>query len=442
MCLSSCKRVRGRLVAVRHGPLWELPRWLVSFILVVVTGYVAVIGVAARSSPLTLHDGLLLGALLACIAATVELTKREGENAGLAVDVYGVWELPIAILLTPFYALTVPVFRCALTQWRGRRLVAYRRVFTTAILGLSYGGASMAFHAVTGTPLGVSGLAAAHPTVWILAAVSAAVTQWAVNTIMLVPALKGSDPAARIRDLMFDRQTVTTDVTELCVAVLVTLGTAISLLAIAFALPFVTLLQRSVRHASLVNASRLDSKTGLLNAGTWEREATAEVARAIRTRSPMAVALLDIDHFKSVNDTYGHLVGDKALQAIARTLQAFVREYDLVGRFGGEEFVMLLPQARPVDAYTIAERIRAHIADMPIEAGPDIAPIQVTISIGVAALGSSWDTTVGGQLTDLIAAADMALYQAKRNGRDQVCVITENATFGSRLQSVSVPPAA
>ncbi|HEV2373329.1 MAG TPA: GGDEF domain-containing protein [Streptosporangiaceae bacterium] len=211
-----------------------------------------------------------------------------------------------------------------------------------------------------------------------------------------------------------------------------------------FAFPFVTLLQRSVRHEQLVSASRLDSKTGLLNAGTWEREAAVEVARAIRTRTPLAVAIIDLDRFKNVNDTYGHLAGDKTLQAIARVLQECVREYDLVGRFGGEEFALVLPQAGPVSAYSIAERIRDYIADLPIDVSPcqTTEPVHVTVSIGVASLGSAWDTRAGGQLTDLMAAADMALYQAKRNGRDQVCVITENRTFGTQTQRAFVPPTA
>ena len=121
-------------------------------------------------------------------------------------------------------------------------------------------------------------------------------------------------------------------------------ASAISLVTIVFALPFVTLLQRSVRHAQLLNASRIDSKTGLLNAGTWEREAASEVARAVRTRTPLALVLIDVDHFKLVNDLHGHLAGDKALRAIAHTFQIFLRDYDLAGRFGGEEFALLLPQ--------------------------------------------------------------------------------------------------
>jgi len=203
----------------------------------------------------------------------------------------------------------------------------------------------------------------------------------------------------------------------------------------------VTLLQRSFRHVQLVNASRVDTKTGLLNAGTWEREAATEVARAVRTHTSLAVALIDIDHFKVVNDSFGHLAGDRALRTVARALTIFLREYDLVGRFGGEEFALLLPQAKALDAYRIAERIRAHIGSMPIAVSDDAdaEPVRLSISIGVAALSARWDSNSGAQLTELLVAADGALYQAKRNGRNQVCVVTENARFGAGAQAE--PPA-
>jgi diguanylate cyclase (GGDEF)-like protein len=210
-----------------------------------------------------------------------------------------------------------------------------------------------------------------------------------------------------------------------------------------FALPFVTLLQRSFRHAQLVNASRIDSKTGLLNAGTWEREAAAEVARAVRTRTPLALALVDIDHFKGVNDTFGHLTGDRALRAIARTFRIFLREYDLVGRFGGEEFALLLPHTKALDAYGIAERIREHIASTSVDVGdlPEGRHVQVTVSMGVAALGAYWDTSTGGQIADLLAAADRALYRAKRAGRDQVCMVTDDTMVSSPAQAGRLGPA-
>ncbi len=137
------------------------------------------------------------------------------------------------------------------------------------------------------------------------------------------------------------------------------------------------------------------------------------------------MALVDIDHFKVVNDTYGHLVGDKALRAVTDALRNQLRAYDLAGRFGGEEFAILLPHAREVDALNVAERLRVHIAGLSIpvrdddESGPHV---RVTISVGVAAL----DGTSRG-LTDMLAAADAALYHAKETGRNKTHVVTASA---------------
>lgn len=432
MRVAACKRMRTALQAVRAWPLGELPRWLIGFIVLGTLGYLAAIALAATAAPLSVRDWLLFGALLACIAASVELTKRGGENAGVIKDVYAVWGLPLAILLPPLYALLAPIAQFTLTQWRVRRIPLHRRVFSAAAVGLSFGAASVVFHLAAGHLTGQL-LSVGHGSVWLLCVAAAAALQWAVNSILVLPAIKAADPALRIRDMILAREQVQNDVVELCVAVLVVLGIAISPLTILFALPFVTLLQRSVRHTQLVNASRIDSKTGLLNAGTWEREAASEVARAVRTRTPLALVLIDIDHFKLVNDLHGHLAGDRALRAIAHTFQIFLRDYDLAGRFGGEEFALLLPQTSATDARQIAERVRRHIAAMPISVDDDPAtePLQVTVSMGVAALGVSWERTTGSQLTDLLAAADSALYRAKHEGRNRVWMVTDTATVGS-----------
>ena len=328
--------------------------------------------------------------------------------------------------------MLVPILRLGLTQWRVRRIPLHRRVFTAAIIGLSYAASGALFHVLTRTGFDSMASPLLHPTAWVLAIAAAALMQWSVNTALLLPAIKGSDPGVRTRDLLLARERVHNDVAELCVAVLVTLGIAVSPLALVFALPFVTLLQRSVRHAQLMAASRVDSKTGLLNAGTWEREAASEVARAVRTRTPLALVLIDVDHFKLVNDLHGHLVGDKALRAIARTFKIFLRDYDLAGRFGGEEFALLLPQTSATDARQIAERVRVHIAEMPITVSdePGAETLQVTVSIGVAALGTTWERTTGSQLTDLLAGADRALYQAKNAGRNHVWMFTDTETVG------------
>ena len=433
-----CKRMHVAARIFRAWPVWALPRGLAIFIVVLTAVYTAALGVTATMAHVHPWDLFVFAALLLCIATTVELTKRAGENAGVIKDVWGVWELPIAILLPPVFALVAPLFQVTLAQYRIRRIPLHRRVFSAAAVGLSYGLASVAFHGVGPLVLGPGVLVDpghySHAQVagWLLVVAAAGVLQWAANLALVLPAIKSSDPSLRMRDMIFDRERVQNDVAELSVAVLVTFGVATSLVTIVFALPFVTLLQRSLRHAQLLNASRMDSKTGLLNAGTWEREAASEVARAVRTRSPLALILIDVDHFKMVNDLHGHLAGDKALRAIAHVFRIFLRDYDLAGRFGGEEFAVLLPQTSAADARHIAERVRLHIAETPIEISDDpaAAAVQITVSMGVAALGQTWERTTGSQLTDLLAGADRALYQAKNAGRNHVVMVTDTETVG------------
>jgi diguanylate cyclase (GGDEF)-like protein len=205
---------------------------------------------------------------------------------------------------------------------------------------------------------------------------------------------------------------------EIDLSVLITLAVALSSMLVVLALPTVLLVRRFLVHPILMAQSRMDAKTGLLNVSTWESEAEAELSRAIRTRNPVAMALVDIDHFKVVNDTYGHLIGDRVLKAIAEALTSQSRDYDRAGRFGGEEFVLLLAQTTEQDACKIAERLRGYIAGLkiPTDDRPDAPTLQVTISIGVTALarGDSYE------LTDLLAASDSAMYAAKQAGRNKV----------------------
>jgi diguanylate cyclase (GGDEF)-like protein len=419
------RRVPRPRAAIRDWPLWSLPRWLTVFVLTVVAADLAAIGVAASFTTITGHDLLLFGLLLGCTALAVEMSRKAREQGGMIKDVQGVWELPVAILLPPLYALIAPIPRIALMQWRVRRAPLYRRVFSAASVGLSYGAASVTFHGLARVfPADPSqaGQTLLRATVWTLLVTVAVLVRSVLNKVMIMTAVKATDPGATIRTEVFGREPLYNDVAEICISILVTYGVASNPMLALAALPVVTLLQRSLRHVQLVNDARADSKTGLLNAATWEREATVEVARAVRTRASMAVALLDIDRFKMINDTYGHLVGDQVLKEIARTLDSVLRDYDRAGRFGGEEFSLLLPQTRAVDAFRIAERVRASIAGLSIivPGATGAERVHVTVSIGVAAL----DSGSKREYTDLMAAADAALYRSKADGRDQVQMIS------------------
>ena len=420
--MRTSRRLPRGIMAIGDWPLWSLRRWLLAFVLTVIAVDLASIGLAASFTAITKHDLALFGLLLGCTAASVELTRKAGEQRGVTKDVQGVWELPAAVLLPPLYALVVPIVRIALLQWRTQPAPVYRRVFSGAAIGLSYGAASVTFHSLSGLMPQDPGGTLSRGTVWTLLVAVSVLVKEVVNKTVVMTAVKGANPATSIRTEVFAREPLYNDAAEICTGMLVAYGVAGNPLLALAALPVVTLLQRSLRHVQLLNDSRADSKTGLLNAATWEREATAEVARAVRTRTPLALALLDIDRFKVINDTYGHLVGDQVLKELARALNSFLRDYDRAGRFGGEEFSLLLPQTRAVDAFRIAERVRANIAGLSI-----IAPgatggerVHVTVSIGVAAL----DSGSKREYAELMAAADAALYRAKAGGRDQVQMIS------------------
>ncbi len=142
-----------------------------------------------------------------------------------------------------------------------------------------------------------------------------------------------------------------------------------------------------------------------------------ELSRAEQYNIDLAFIMVDLDHFKKCNDSFGHLVGDVVLKEVAGILKQKVREIDLVGRFGGEEFCILLPEANKADAYVVAERIRKAVEGYTIKAYDET--LSITISMGI----SSFPEDSPG-LEDLIENADTALYEAKRQGRNKVCLVS------------------
>jgi diguanylate cyclase (GGDEF)-like protein len=180
-------------------------------------------------------------------------------------------------------------------------------------------------------------------------------------------------------------------------------------------------LERSLRYAlklgeTLDQLHRLathDELTGLLNRRELDRVLNQEAERAVRFGQPLGLLMADIDHFKSVNDRHGHPAGDAVLREVARRLQAELRSVDFPGRFGGEEFAVVVVQADTESCAVLAERIRAAVMAAPVPTGD--GELSVTISIGLAALPPNGCTG-----PELLAAADQALYAAKRGGRNRV----------------------
>jgi len=365
---------------------------------------------------------LLLSCGLLSVAATPQSAYLQG---GMTRDFITVWVLPVAVLLPPVYAMLMPIPLYILTQWRVHRGVIHRKVFTASAIALAYGTGSIVFHTFPASFAGGAIRSGAHALTWVVAVICAEQVGRRGHQALIVGAIKLSNPAAKVAKQELTKESLIADFAEFDLGVLVTLVVAVNPLLSLFAVPTVLFARRFMMHSQLVAQTRIDTKTGLLNAATWEREAIAEVERAVRLNAPLAVALVDIDHFKRVNDTYGHLVGDRVLRAVVDGLRSQLRGYDLAGRFGGEEFIILLPQAREADARNVAERLRQYVAglEIPIDDEPDCRIfVRLTISVGVAALDGEQR-----ELTDLMAAADAALYYAKETGRNKTHVITARA---------------
>lgn len=169
-------------------------------------------------------------------------------------------------------------------------------------------------------------------------------------------------------------------------------------------------------HAELENQAHVDGLTGLANRRRFMELAELEHARAVRYGNSLSVLMMDIDHFKAVNDTYGHKSGDLVLQKLAKVCHQAVREFDIIGRLGGEEFAILLPETGGDKALEVAQRLRQAIAVSRVPLGP-ARRVSITASIGVATL-----TDRSKKLDSLLNDADKALYEAKRAGRNKVCV--------------------
>lgn len=176
-------------------------------------------------------------------------------------------------------------------------------------------------------------------------------------------------------------------------------------------------LDLTVKNRRLSEVSTRDALTGLYNRWFVIEKLDSELNRALRHGSPMSLLMLDVDHFKRINDTWGHAAGDQVLQAIGKLLRESCRVYDVPGRYGGEEFCILLPETQPGNTNVVAERIRRRLETSELPCGD--TSIVVTASIGIAGI----EAPDAGEVLSpaaLIDRADRALYSAKSRGRNRI----------------------
>ena len=350
------------------------------------------------------------------------------------VTLQAVW-IFAGLLLLPAPLLAVLIVVTYTHMWFrvSRRMVVHRWVFSaaTVVLACAIGAAVLA------ASIGYPGLPLEGP-VGLLAVVAAALVYWLVNYSLVVGAILLAAPDMPARVALGDPG-------EQLIMV-ATIGLGVAMAALLVFLPWLVIvltatvlaLHRGLLMPQLQAAARADAKTGLANSVYWFEIAHKELARAQRLDCPLGVLIVDLDHFKQVNDGHGHLVGDEVVVAVSGVLRCEVRTYDLVGRFGGDEFAVLLPAIEgQSELLGVAERIRERVAELevPVPPGLDRAGQQVIRGLS-ASVGVATYPAHGRSLERLVLAADTACYAAKNAGRNRVHVATPGDAVATSMLPV------
>jgi diguanylate cyclase (GGDEF)-like protein len=420
-----------RWLPTRWG-LWELRTRAILLVLVVEAVALAVVVTSAVHDRLEVGSMQLAGllALLGIahteVATGIERLRRRvsGGSGGSYFDLTSVWTFAAAVLLPPALAAVViaAVFgHLAVRVYRPLRIPVYRTVYTTGNVVLAAAVAQLVLQRAGGLPGGLDDLGG-------LGAIALAMAVYlAINCGFVAVVIAVSTGRTRPVDLFGDWDDNVLETATLSLGALAAVALTANRWLVLLVLPPLLVLHRAVLVRQLEAAASTDGKTGLLNAAAWHDRASRELRRAQRARTAAGVLILDLDHFKAVNDAHGHLAGDEVLAAVAKAVRDEVRGHDLVGRFGGEEFVVLLPDLPAADAgrselRAVAERIRRRVSRLDVATDTPDGPLTIrglSTSIG----GAAFPADASG-LEPLMQAADAALYRAKRDGRNVVRLAT------------------
>ncbi|WP_233629796.1 GGDEF domain-containing protein [Amycolatopsis sp. WAC 04197] len=396
-------------MALTNWALWRLPnRGLIGFVLLVDVAAIAGSAWSFLRVPFTEGDALPFAILILSSVLYTELSRpvervRERFAGTPHISLDSVWTFAAVLLVHPALAALVIAVSFFYRWFRGQPNPLFRRVFSTSATVLS-GFAAAAYLSRYAVPFDVLPRDASS----FGSVVAAGGVFLLVNTVLMTIAVYYGTPHERLRDALAKPFEYALEAATIALGVIVAWALRDWPVVLLLVVGITLVLHRGVLLRQLKRQARSDAKTGLLNAKAWREAATDELDRARRAGRHTSLLMVDVDRFKLINDRHGHLVGDRYLAAIAETLRTEVRGTDLVGRFGGEEFVVLLPGTPAVHAHAIAERIRSSVASR-----ADDLPEHVTVSIGLA------DRPGVADLDTVIAVADRALYEAKNTGRNR-----------------------
>ena len=431
---TSVARLRDSAEAVAGWDMWKQPAAWLAFAIVCELAAVVLPIVDACIFPPRGMDFYWLAVLVVLGVGQAELSSRiervrrwmSGETH---INMTSVWFLTGTVLLSPAVVSLLAVILYAhlwIRVWRHvRARPAHRVAVSTAWALLSCFAAAALLNGRFWGESGLGRLDAGSPAplrAALIMFVAAAVFE-SVNAALAATGIFLYTRKRSVRALLGTWSDNALESVTLCLGGLAALALVYQPVFVVLILPPLLMLHRSVLVKQLEVAASTDDKTGLLNALAWHDSAQSEYARSLRDKRTFGVLMADLDYFKRVNDTYGHVAGDVVLKAVADVLRAQVRDYDVVGRFGGEEFAILLPGIAEPAAVAVGERIRLAVERMAVEVGLDGTEVTVgglSVSIGVAV-----HPMAGDNLEKLLLAADTALYRAKNNGRNRVVNSTQ-----------------
>jgi diguanylate cyclase (GGDEF)-like protein len=367
-------------------------------------------------------DWFRFAMLAACATVHLQLSRRQEERrrsrkVTVQIDLVGIWSFAGVVVL-PIHLALLAIVLSRTQRWFVARRPLYRYTFSTSSVLL----AAVATHETIAS-------FGAHS--WSQLDVARSITAFGVLMIgglvyfasqalvIGAGAILLSTAAPTLRAVLG-----TKDDNELEV-VTISLGTVAAILLVNLPAALVIMVAVGVIANNIAEVRQLqvdvrtDPKTGLLNMRGWREVAEREMNRASRDDQRCALLMVDLDHFKNINDTWGHPAGDDVLEYVSHALRSATRPSDVIGRFGGEEFVLLLPDADTKEAEAAGERIRQTISELHVpttdKRGGPVAISERTTSIGVAVYPVHADA-----LDTLLQAADAAVYEAKEGGRNQV----------------------
>jgi diguanylate cyclase (GGDEF)-like protein len=394
----------------RDTRLGTAPPGVLPYYLVVEAAAV-VLPFAVPSAPPTAREWLFFAILLGSAAVQTELSvKAERMRRFLSrnphVSVTSVWFFAATLSMPAVLASVLAVLLYGHLWLRTAEGVPGTRLYRATCSVATNVVTIFAAHAVAGASGGGA-----------VGTVAAGLTFLLVNTLLVMIGFKLHEPARPILSFAGSVAENLLDAATLCLGAAAAALLVVQPWLVPLLVPPLVLLHRGELGRRLELQTR-DAKTGLLAIAEWRARAEAELGRAARTGAGCGILMIDLDHFKRVNDTHGHLAGDDVLRAVAEAVRGEVRIYDSVGRFGGEEFVVLLPGIGQGHSVAVAERIRDAVAELAVEvAGGARTVTGLSVSIGVAV-----HPAAGAAVDEVLGAADRAVYEAKNSGRNRVCV--------------------